>query len=139
MSSIRYRFTILARFAAVVISLGSLLTCFTSHAQQAPAFSQIIVFGDSLSDTGNIRHRINDITGGQISYPSGSYNYSDGRFTNSSDTDPASKLYVGVWHEQLARLFLNLPEAHNSLDGGLNYAFGGATTKDGTSTRTAIN
>ncbi len=109
-------------------------------AQQAPVFTQIIVFGDSLSDDGNIRHRTDSKTRGTISYPSGAFNYSDGRFTNSSDTDPKSLTYAGVWHEQLARTFLALPRASNSLDGGgLDYAFGGATTIDGTSNRTVIS
>ncbi|MFL6528713.1 MAG: SGNH/GDSL hydrolase family protein [Chthoniobacterales bacterium] len=123
--------------AAAAIVVASLT--FSSRpvlAQQTPpAFSQIILFGDSLSDTGNVNHRIEDITGGQIGYPSGSYNYSNGRFTNSTDTDPPARKYVGVWHEQMARLFLNLPAATNSEDGGLNYAFGGATLENGTQTR----
>jgi phospholipase/lecithinase/hemolysin len=67
-----------------------------------------------------------------FNYPGGEYNYSDGRFTNSSDTDPSSDLYVGVWHEQLARTFLNLPRATHSQDGGDAFAFGGATTRGGT-------
>ena len=97
-----------------------------------PTFSQIIVFGDSLSDTGNVRDRTDSKTGGTAQFPSGTFNYSDGRWTNSSDTDPGSGTYVGVWHEQLARTFLNIPSATHSLGGGTNYAFGGATTNDGT-------
>jgi phospholipase/lecithinase/hemolysin len=72
-------------------------------AQSAPTFSQVIVFGDSLSDDGNIRNRLEDQY--LISYPGGDFNYSDGRFTNSSDTDPASDMYAGTWQEQLARDF----------------------------------
>src|SRR5688572_14909829 len=53
-----------------------------------PTFSQIIVFGDSLSDTGNVRDRTDSKTGGTVEFPSGTFNYSDGRWTNSSDTDP---------------------------------------------------
>ena len=67
-----------------------------------------------------------------FNYPGGEYNYSDGRFTNSSDTDPGSDQYVGVWHEQLARTFLILPRATHSQDGGDSFAFGGATTRSGT-------
>ena len=104
---------------------------------QAPAFTKIIVFGDSLSDTGNIAHRVRSKFG--FSYPSGLFDYSDYRFTNSSDTVPASNDYAGVWHEQLARTFLHLPIATNSLDGGTNYAFGGATTVDGSTDRTVIH
>ena len=106
-------------------------------AQTAPAFTQVIVFGDSLSDDGNIRHRLEDQY--LISYPGGDYNYSDGRFTNSSDTDPASDMYAGTWHEQLARDFLGLAAPTNSLDGGTDYAFGGATTEDGTRDVTVIS
>ena len=95
-----------------------------------PTFTKIIIFGDSLSDVGNVRDRMEDKG---FNYPGGEYNYSDGRFTNSSDTDPGSALYVGVWHEQLARTFLNLPRATHSQDGGDSFAFGGATTRNGTS------
>lgn len=94
-----------------------------------PSFTKIIVFGDSLSDVGNVRDRMEDKG---FNYPGGEYNYSDGRFTNSSDTDPGSARYVGVWHEQLARTFLNLPRAAHSQDGGDSFAFGGATTRNGT-------
>jgi phospholipase/lecithinase/hemolysin len=106
-------------------------------AQGTPIFSQVIVFGDSLSDDGNIRNRLEDQY--LLSYPGGDFNYSDGRFTNSSDTDPASDLYAGTWHEQLARDFLGLPAATNSLDGGTDYAFGGATTEDATREVTVIS
>lgn len=103
-----------------------------------PTFSQIILFGDSLSDTGNVRDRTHSRTGGTVDYPSGTFNYSDGRFTNSSDTHPASTTYVGVWHEQLARTFLSLPAASYSLGGGTDYAFGGATTENGTTDATVV-
>lgn len=104
-----------------------------------PTFSQIIIFGDSLSDTGNVRDRTDQKSGGTVTYPSDAYNYSDGRWTNSSDTEPASGTFVGVWHEQLARSFLNIPAATFSLGGGTNYAFGGATTNDGTHEETVVS
>jgi phospholipase/lecithinase/hemolysin len=104
---------------------------------QAPAFTQVIVFGDSLSDDGNIAHRARDLVG--FSYPSSNFNYSDYRFTDDTNTSPAANLYVGTWHEQLEKTFLGLAVAKNSLDGGTDYAFGGATTKDGTQDRTIIN
>jgi phospholipase/lecithinase/hemolysin len=95
-----------------------------------PTFTKIIIFGDSLSDVGNVRDRMEDKG---FNYPGGEYNYSDGRFTNSSDTNPGSDMYVGVWHEQLSRTFLNLARATHSQDGGNAFAFGGATTRNGTS------
>src|SRR5437588_9431015 len=104
---------------------------------QAAAFTQVIVFGDSLSDDGNIAHRVRDTIG--FSYPSSNFNYSDYRFTDDTNTSPAANLYVGTWHEQLEKTFLGLALAKNSLDGGTDYAFGGATTKDGTQDRTIIN
>src|SRR2546421_9326741 len=104
---------------------------------QAPVFTQVIVFGDSLSDDGNIAHRARDLIG--FSYPSSNFNYSDYRFTDDTNTSPAANLYVGTWHEQLEKTFLRLALAKNSLDGGIDYAFGGATTKDGTHDRTIIN
>ncbi len=119
----------------VVIFLAISLTIV--RAQGTPAFSKVIVFGDSLSDVGNIHHRMQSQY--LIGYPGGNFNYSDGRFTNSSDTAPSSQQYVGVWQEQLARTFLNLSAATNSLDGGSDYAFGGATTQDGTSERTVFS
>ncbi|MEO8439745.1 MAG: SGNH/GDSL hydrolase family protein [Spartobacteria bacterium] len=129
MRSIRF---LLILTAAAILGSAAQLT-----AQTAPEFSQVIVFGDSLSDDGNIRHRLEDEI--FLSYPGGDFNYSDGRFTNSSDTDPASDMYAGTWHEQLARDFLGLTAPTNSLDGGTDYAFGGATTMDGTREVTVIS
>ena len=125
------------RYCLASIALTLLLFVPRLFAQSAPTFSQVIVFGDSLSDDGNIRNRLEDQY--LISYPGGDFNYSDGRFTNSSDTDPASDMYAGTWHEQLARDFLGLPAPTNSLDGGTDYAFGGATTEDGTREVTVID
>ena len=123
------------------LSLSLLVTLFMlapcAWAQTAPVFTQVVVFGDSLSDDGNVRHLMEDQY--FISYPGGDFNYSDGRFTNSSDTDPSSDLYAGTWHEQLTHTFLGLSDATNSLDGGTDHAFGGATTASGTSDRTVIN
>jgi len=51
---------------------------------QAPVFTQVIVFGDSLSDDGNIAHRVRDTIG--FSYPSSNFNYSDYRFTDDTNS-----------------------------------------------------
>jgi len=125
--------------ANLVFALTLICSRQSAFPQQAqPSFSQIIVFGDSFSDTGNVRHRTNSVSGGEVDYPSRAFNYSDGRFTNSSDTNPSSAAYAGLWHEQLARTFLSLSAASFSLGGGTNYAFGGATTKDGTTEVTVV-
>ena len=110
-----------------------------SAAQAQTQFGKLVVFGDSLSDDGNFAHRTRDAVG--FSYPSSNpeFNYSDYRFTNDFNTDPPTRLYHGVWHEQLAQSFLHLSVATNSLDGGTDFAFGGATTKDGTQDVTIID
>lgn len=116
------------------------LTGITAIAQQAlPAFTRIVLFGDSLSDTGNVRFRTNSKSSGAVDYPSHTFNYDNGRFTNDDQTDPASKTYFGVWHEQLARTFLGLLPATYSLGGGFNYAFGGSRTTDGTHQETPVS
>src|SRR4051812_3077032 len=100
--------------------------------QSLPPFSQVVVFGDSYSDTGNLRARVIAKTGGTVDFPSHAYNYATGRYTNDDATVPASTSYAGLWHEQLSTTLLNIPRATYSLVGGTDYAFGGATTKDGT-------
>ena len=122
----------------VFLLLSLAISPFRLAAQDVPAFSKVVVFGDSLSDNGNIQHVVEDKTI-FISFPSLTFDYADGRFTNSSLTFPPSRSYEGTWHEQLAETFLGLPAATNSLDGGLNYAFGGATTIAGASERTVIS
>ncbi len=132
--------TLVSRRACKAIALicsAILLISITGFAQAPTAFTKIVLFGDSLSDTGNIAHRVRNKFG--FSYPGGDFDYSDYRFTNSSDTIPSSDKYAGVWHEQLAQTFLHLAIATNSLDGGTNYAFGGATTKDGSTDRTVVH
>jgi phospholipase/lecithinase/hemolysin len=124
--------------ALTILFGGASLFPVLSLAQQAPTFTKVFVFGDSLSDDGNIAHRVRDEFG--FSYPSSNFDYSNYRFTDDTYTDPASSLYSGVWHEQLARSFLHVATvAENSLDGGTDYAFGGATTENGQSERTIIN
>src|SRR5205807_1785836 len=97
-------------------------------AAPAPAlFNQFVIFGDSLSDTGNVLNR-------SFGFYPVAPNYSNGRFTNGTDTIPKTQNpYIGVWHEQLAGL-LGVPVATRSLSGGTNYAFGGAETGQGTQT-----
>lgn len=128
---------VIFRAAFLFVASAFLLPSASTVFAQMPGFTQIWVFGDSLSDDGNIKHKTESKF--VISYPSDFFNYADGRFTNSASTDPGSGVFVGVWHEQLARTFLGLPAVSNSLDGGADYAFGGATTNDGTSERTVIS
>jgi phospholipase/lecithinase/hemolysin len=75
----------------------------------APAYSTIYAFGDSLSDVGN------DYTATLGLVPTGEI-YSDGRFTNGN-----------VWVQDLAQQ-LGLPAIKASLNGGTDFAYGGAET-----------
>ena len=110
----------------LVLSLAAFV-----HAQN---YTSIVVFGDSLSDTGNVTHLT--LTKYGIPIPSPVANYTYGRFTDGFDTAPAAHNYQGVWVEQLAAMLPAHPVVKDSLDGGTNYAYGFATTGSGTSVLT---
>ncbi len=98
----------------------------------AQSYTSIVVFGDSLSDTGNLaaytraRYTVN----GQV--PGPATGYTDGRFTDGLDTSPAARNYIGVWVEQLAAKLPGHPVIKYSGGGGTDYAWGSATTANGT-------
>jgi phospholipase/lecithinase/hemolysin len=93
-------------------------------------YTSIVVFGDSLSDTGNVAHLTQAKYGVQVPGPDA--DYTAGRFTDGADTLPPAEKYFGVWVEQLAASFPSKPAVKDSLDGGTDYAYGFATTGDGT-------
>ena len=99
---------------------------------QVKDYSTIVIFGDSLSDTGNVAHLTETQYG--IRIPGPAVNYTDGRFTDGYDTLPAAQKYFGNWVQQFAASLPSHPEVTDSLDGGTNYAYGFATTASGTST-----
>lgn len=76
--------------------------------------NEIVVFGDSLSDTGNVFIATSNPTPETPFQIPASPQWFEGRFTNGL-----------VWHEVLAE-GLGLPPASPSLMGGSNYAWGGA-------------
>ena len=98
---------------------------FTSALAYAKDYTRIVVFGDSLSDTGNVNFLF-DPAG--VSIPGQSVDYTHGRFTDGFDTIPHATNYIGVWVEQLAAAIPSRPQVQNSLEGGTNYAYGFATT-----------
>ena len=118
---------LLSAFAVFVPSLAA-------HAQ---AYTSIVVFGDSLSDTGN------DAALSLAKYgvplpspyavpilgPTSDYTY--GRFTDGPDSTPATTKYQGVWVEQLAAMLPEKPSVTNSLAGGKDYAYGDALAANG--------
>ncbi len=92
-------------------------------ARQSLAITGLRVFGDSLTDIGNV-FQISGTAGTPVPL---SPPYFDGRFSNG----PA-------WVEYLAQPLGLAPLTH-SLAGGTNYAWGGAETGTGTSTRNTPN
>jgi 3-phytase len=88
-------------------------------AAQGEPISRLVVFGDSLSDVGNVFAATN----GAIPAPP----YFNGRFSNGP-----------IWVERLAeRLHVAAPQP--SLQGGFGYAFGGAETGTGFSPDGTLN
>jgi phospholipase/lecithinase/hemolysin len=118
-------------FLSALLLTFSPFGAYAKAAAKAPEFTSIIVFGDSLSDTGNVAHLTWDKYGFRVPGPIA--DYTDGRFTDGFDTVPPAQLYSGVWIEQLADSVPSKPEVKNSLDGGTDYAYGFATTGSGTS------
>lgn len=106
------------RYRAALM-LGVFLTC-PSWASAA----EVVVFGDSLSDTGNVYTTSTNDASLQPDPPSPPY--FQGRMSNGP-----------VWVEHMAdRLHAERPAA--SLNGGLNFAYAGATTGFGFRQRSSI-
>ena len=84
-------------------------------------FDQMIIFGDSLSDNGNVYLALGGVS--PAPFPP---QYTVGRFTNGPDVTPGTA-YQGLWHEQLSAM-TGLPVTLPFLAGGSNYAIGGAET-----------
>ncbi len=113
----------IVRRAVTVIALG--LAATISTGAHAVAFNQLVIFGDSLSDTGNNAIALP----GQPGIPPGTETpipisgntftpilpYASGRYSNDK-----------VWADTFATAFG--VSATPSLLGGTNFAFGGATT-----------
>ncbi|HXS76936.1 MAG TPA: SGNH/GDSL hydrolase family protein [Terracidiphilus sp.] len=118
------------RVLAVLAVLA--LSAVTAFAQVRD-YTRIVVFGDSLSDTGNVAHLTAAKYGIPVPSPVGG-NYTLGRFTDGYDTIPAAQNFFGVWVEQLSASIPSHPAVTDSLDGGTNYAFGFALTGGGMST-----
>jgi phospholipase/lecithinase/hemolysin len=110
--------------------LSAFLFTFTVVLAHAQDYTSIVVFGDSLSDTGNVA----DLTQAKYGFrlPSSTFDYTNGRFTDGADTQPAARNFFGVWVEQLAATLPSKPVIKASLDGGTDYAYGFATTGSGT-------
>jgi phospholipase/lecithinase/hemolysin len=124
----------LSRYSSrVVAAIAVFALAATASIAQVRDYTRIVIFGDSLSDTGNVAHLTAAKYGIPVPSPLGG-NYTLGRFTDGNDTVPAAQNYFGVWVEQLSASMSSHPAVTNSLDGGTNYAYGFALTGGGTST-----
>ena len=112
-----------------LLAAGALGWCAVSPAS-AQSYSRLVVFGDSLSDTGN--HAERSVSDYGLRFPTYFFNYTNNRYTSGRDTRPASATFKGVWVEQLAKKFLGLPKPKPSEEGGLDFAYGNGRTSDGT-------
>ena len=119
------------RFILSIVLAG--LYLFPGVLAHAQAYTNIVVFGDSLSDTGNDAAVSAAAYGPSLSVPSPATGYTQGSFTDGMDTVPAARNYTGVWIAQVARSLAAHPAVINSLAGGTNYAYGFATSDVGTS------
>ncbi len=110
----KYSFAFAASMFLMVGVLGQAIA--------SPMFSEVVVFGDSLSDGGNVLLTTTSSSDHQPDPPP-SLGYFNGRATNGPN-----------WVDRVAELLgLSAPTA--SLAGGTNYAFAGAKTGVGTNTR----
>lgn len=132
-TSAHERHFVLSLLSAVLLTFTA-VGAYAQAGPPTPEYTTIVLFGDSLSDTGNVAHLAYDKYGLRIPGPVA--DYTNGSFTDGFDTVPAAQQYVGVWIQQLAESMPSQPEVRNSLDGGTNYAYGFATTANGTSTFT---
>jgi len=85
---------------------------------EAAPISQLVVFGDSLSDNGNVAIALGGALPG---------NYAPNAFTDGPATVPATGAPLGLWIDQLA-LRLGVVDPHPFLAGGTDYAVGSALT-----------
>ena len=82
--------------------------------------TQLVVFGDSLSDTGNAAFGL----GGTI--PG---NYAPTEFTDGPATNPATTGPQGIWVDQIApKLGIAVPKPGFAVPGGTDFAVGSAQT-----------
>ena len=110
--------------------------CCTTALAEAHTYNSVIVFGDSLSDTGNVLY-LSEVKY-NIPFPATVLPFEDytlGHFTDGGETIPSTNIR-GVWVEQLAAALPGQPLVVNSLIGGSNYAYGFATTAKSSSALT---
>lgn len=116
-------------FALTAFILAAPLS--TALADPMGSVNQLVVFGDSLSDTGNAYYLENAYKSLYGTLPPGEPypvppNYTTGSFTDGPTTTPSTNSPTGLWIDQFAHL-ANLSDPGPFLvNGGTNYATGAA-------------
>ncbi len=123
------------RMRGLVCVLALVVATAAGALAQVQNYTKLVIFGDSLSDTGNVADLTQGSCGVRIPSPNLllGVDYADGSFTDSFYTAPPAQNFEGVWVEQLAHLMPHQPVVKDSLDGGTNYAYGFALNGNGTS------
>ncbi len=109
--------------AAGVIAMGPT----TASAAQ---FNHFVIFGDSLTDVGNLAHADGGLLPGAFS------NYTTGMFTDGPNTTPSTNI-IGNYAYQLNNA-LGFSTLAPSTTGGTDYSYGGAIT-GGSQTLDSVN
>ena len=107
------------------------LAVFASTAAMAQVrdYSTIVVFGDSLSDTGNVTHLAYETY--MIPVPGPYLNYTLGRFTDGPDRLRTLPITSACGSSSSLPRCPAIRRFSDSLDGGTDYAYGYATTANG--------
>ena len=114
LSAVGYSAVVALVMTRRLLIFACIVCCACASAARARAFSQIVVFGDSLSDVGNVNNQTFGISPGS--------GYWNGRFSNGP-----------VWVENFAT-GLSLSTPTYSRSGGTDWAYGGAHTGPGSIT-----
>jgi uncharacterized protein (TIGR03437 family) len=113
---LRYNQRMTLRFALFLFSLPLFA--------QVP-FTQFVVFGDSLSDNGNLYIGSTLLGEPQPGPPL----YATGEYTDGTNSVPSTTAPLGLWIEQLAEeMNLPVPQPYAKGQGGTNYAVASAET-----------
>ena len=115
----------------LVIAMFAALSCAPVFAR-LHHYNKVVVFGDSLSDAGNVTVLSSTDGCGYLFPAPYPFDYTYGSFTDGYDTAPGAESYSGAWIEQLAKDFPNKLTLTDSLEGGTDYAYGDAYTGNGT-------
>lgn len=103
-----------------LLFLSSAALLLPLSAALALPIDQLVVFGDSLSDTGNAYIATGGLAGAAPAYQ-------NGRFTDGPNTIPSTSSPTGLWIDQFASR-MNVSDPSPFLSGGNNYAVATALT-----------